>query len=245
MRKFIFTILLLTLVYAINSDEFTAATANWQPYAIEDANKLVTGIGVDILKEVCKRTGDKVVIKIYPAERLNQMFDLNQIDINFADSPNWNEIKKDSPFVFTESYTSVVENIYFLANKYIDVKTPNDLKQKRVGIVRGYYYEMFKESFKNKIVLLEETNNESFLIQMLKKDRLDCAFFDNYVFDYLLVKNNFKMSDFKKGLQLSDSPLCFKVRIEKKDIVTRFNKALLEMKKEGVITKIILKYTNK
>ena len=245
MKRFTLALFYLCLLPFLFSEDFIAATANWLPYAIENEKGEISGIGADILKEVCKRTGDSVTIKIFPAERLNQMFDTNKIDINLADSPNWNEIKENSPFVFTESYSFVIENIYFLKNKYLDVKSPEDLKDKKVGIVRGYYYEMFKDAFNNKIVPFHEVNGEISLIQMLKENRVSCAFFDNYVFEYLIVKLHYKTSDFKKGMQLSNSPLGFKVRIEKKSAVQRFNKAINDMKKEGIINNIILQYTKK
>ncbi len=246
MTKYLVFFFLIFLSFSIFSEEFIAATANWIPYAIENEKSgEVFGIGADIIREVCRRTGDAVKLKIFPAERLNQMFDSKKIDINFADSPNWNDVKEDSPFVFSESYSRVVENIYFLKENYIEVRKPEDMKGKTVGIVRGYYYELFNEAFANNVVPFYEVNTEGALFQMLKEKRLYCAFFDNYVFDYLVNRPGYKASDFAKGALLSNSPLGFKVRIEKKEALKKINKAINDMKKDGTIDKIIEKYTTK
>ena len=105
------------IVHNAFAEDFRASTAHWSPYAMK-TEKGISGISVEILKEIVKRTGDTVSIKLYPTKRLNNLFNRNELDINFADSPDWNEIKENPDFLFTKKYMDVKEYIYFLQPYY-------------------------------------------------------------------------------------------------------------------------------
>lgn len=241
MFKRLFITLLLFVSVSIFSEEYIVATAEWSPYAMK-TDKEILGISVDILKEVFILTGDTYTIKLLPVERLNKLFDDNKIDINFADSPLWND-PSNGNYLFTVSYSNVDEYIYFKKDKFIDVKTPDDLKGKKVGIVRGYYYEVFENNFNNNLLIKDESNTNEALFQKLNWGRIDCAFFDTVLFDYLIKTEKANVDDFKRGVVLTNSPLGFKIRIEKKNSVEKFNKAIEKLKRDGVVDRIIKKYT--
>jgi len=227
------------IIYAEN---FKAATAEWHPYAMQTENG-ISGIAVDILKEVMRRTGDTVAIKLYPATRLNKYFDTNRLDINFADSVLWNEAIKNPHFVFTDSYLFVKEYIYFQKDNYIEVNKPADLKGKIVGVTRGYYYAMFEDAFNKGIVEKDEVNTNENLLEKLKTGRNHAILMDNVLFNYLLFKLNCDRSLFKRGTEITNAPLGLKIRIEKKHVLPRLNKAIAEMKKQGIIKEIVKKYS--
>ena len=240
-KSYILFIFIFLLSHKSYAENFIAATANWSPYAMI-TEKGISGISVDVLNEIVKRTGDTVSINLYPAKRLNKLFDLNKLDINFADSPDWNIISKNPKYVFSENYINVKEYVYFLKDRYIDLKSPIDLKGKNIAISAGYYYAMFEKFFNKGSITKIELNSNKSLLRFLKMGRCDAALFDNILFDFLLVELKYDKRKFKRGLEINNAPLGLKIRIEKKNALNRINKAIKMLKKEGFIKKTISKY---
>jgi polar amino acid transport system substrate-binding protein len=171
------------------------------------------------------------------------MFDKKEIDMVVIDSPLWNDPKKAKSMIFTTAVMSVREYIYFLNENYIEVEKPTDLMGKIIYILRGYYYPVFEDAFKNGIVEKYEVDNESHLLELLVNKRSDAIFMDSIAFRYNISKLGYDKTIFKKGFQLSDTTLGIKIRREKESILPRFNRAIDEMKSDGTITLIINKYT--
>jgi len=224
------------------AEHFIAATADWSPYAMQ-TEKGITGISVDIINEIVKLTGDSIIINLYPAKRLNQLFEQNKFDINFADSPDWNKTKKNPNFVFSKKYIDVKEYVYFVKNRYIELKRPIDLKGKTIGISAGYYYDMFQDYFNKGIITKKEIYSNISLLRFLKKGRCDAALFDHNLFEYLILQLQYDKKQFKQGLEINNAPLGLKFRIEKRNAVKRFNQAISILEKKGFIKQIIHKYT--
>lgn len=236
--------LFLFLLFPSNvyCEKLIAVSDTWSPFFLE-SNGQYSGIGFEVLTEVVRRTGDIVTIKNVPNRRSQIMFEGKEVDIMVLDSPLWNDPKKAKSMVFSDKVMSVQEYIYFSRGKYFDVKKPKDLAGRTVNIMRGYYYPVFEKAFKTGMVLKNEVNSESSLIRMLVSKRIDAIFMDSIAFRYTISKLGYDQKLFKRGLQLSDTSLCIKVRREKAYILPRFNSAISSMKKDGTIDKIIKKYT--
>jgi len=244
MKRYVLFFYIIAFSYKAYAEHFIAATANWSPYAMI-TEEGISGISVDILNEIVKRTGDTVSINIYPTKRLNKLFVSNKLDINFADSPDWNKTQKNPDYHFSRQYLNVKEYVYFLKNRYIALNSPIDLKGKIIGISAGYYYAMLEEYFNKDIIIKIELYSNKSLLRFLKMGRCDAAIIDNVLFEYLIVQLDYDKNQFKRGLDLNNAPLGLKIRIEKKHAVKRLNQAIRDLQKEGVINKIIHQYTNK
>lgn len=237
-------IIFISVVFIQNSSAaiFHAGTAEWRPFAYTSKKGDITGISADIITEIARRTGHTIYVKLYPAKRLNIMFDKNKLDMNFADSPIWNEEKDNPNYIFTISYMNIKEYLYVLNN---DPKIMNvsNLSGKSIGIVLGYYYPLFEQAFKTKQIRKQEFIDETFLLKMLKRKRVDAVVMDHMLFGYLLKNKGYLKKDFRREFQVSDAPVGIKMRIEKKEFVQDFNKALTDMINEKFIETIIQKYT--
>jgi len=245
MLKKLFTIVALFMLIcgAVSGEVFIAGTAQWQPYAYYDGAGNLTGISVEIVRELSKRSGHAIHMELYPAKRLNLMFDKNRLDMNFADSALWNEVSPAPDFVFSIPYMQVSEFLYFNKTTYVDTKKLNDLQGKTIGIVSGYYYPMLEPEFESNRIKKLEFPNETALLMGLKALRADAAIFDDILFEVLLKQKQYPPGQFKRGLQLSNAPLGIKFRIEKKAYVIQFNSILESMLKDQTIPTIIQKYT--
>lgn len=225
------------------SETLKAAMPNWAPFFTESKDGDYSGIGVDVLDEIVKRTGDSASYSLYPAARLLQKLDTGKIDLIIIDSPNWVKPERKSIVSFTNSIMPFQEFVYFLAAKYKDIKEPKDLNGLFVGHIFGYYYEPFEDLFKNEIINRETPGTDTSLLEMLKKKRVDAILIDPFAFNVARVKLRYDKELFKRGLQISNIELTSTIRKGKKDILPRFNKAIEEMKADGTIQKIVDKYT--
>ena len=206
-------------------------------------NSSLNGIAVDIFNQIISRSGYNNKSTLLPTKRLNVLFDTNKIDINFADSPNWNPKKLNPQYVFSDPYMHVAEYIYFKEGNIKTVNQPSDLNGKIVGINFGYYYEDFTPFFTQESIRIYESHTANKLVNLLNMGRIDAIFLDEIAFKHLLNEENLPPISFKRGKKLSMAPLGLKVRIEKKHLLTKFNQVIAELKKDGSIKKIISKYT--
>ena len=237
-------VVLFCLVQNSHAEAIMAATAEWKPYAVRTKDGF-KGIAVDILKEIARRTGDNIIIELYPAPRLKRYFETKKIDINFADSLYWNKISAPPTYIFTDSYLFVKEYVYSMTKDDLKIQKIEDLHGKTVGITRGYYYSMVEDAFNHGFIRKERADTDELLFKKLVNGRNTLIFMDELSFNFLVNRFNYDKTRFKRGLQLTYAPLGIKVRMEKKHLITRFNHAIDDMRKDASINKIIDKYDNK
>ncbi|WP_108651713.1 substrate-binding periplasmic protein [Dongshaea marina] len=231
---------LLLLSTARASQPIVAATAPWKPYTIQSHTRL-SGIAVDIFQEIAKRANLSVELKLYPAKRLSKMLKHKEIQINFADSRIWNTPHDQGYFIFSTPYMQVREHVYrnLLSPP---ISTPEDLKGKRVGVVRGYYYPLFEPLFDSGSIVKDQSNNAEILLQKLSMDRIDYGFFDDIQFMYLLSRSTFSPGNFHREIRLSEAPLSVKIHPDYHQLLKPINKAIGEMTEDGTINEIIARY---
>jgi len=244
-RVFVLFFLGIFLSVISHADQLVAATSDWHPYAMETDNGVLEGISVDILREIASRTQHEVDISLMTPKRLHLQFSASKIDINFADTAAWNQTVNSPEFVFSEPYTTVSEYIYFLQNHYIEVKEPNDLRGKVVGINRGYYYAEFDDLFTQDVIRRTEAQSNEHLLTLLSKNRVQAAFFDDVLFNTLLSQSGLERDLFKRGKRLTNLSLALKFRVEKKHLLKGVNEAIADMKADGSIDKIINRYLSR
>lgn len=215
------------------------ATAFWNPYAYEVESGKYSGIAVEVAYEVFKRLGVSYHLELHPTNRLNLLIDQNQIDINFADSPLWNDPTDNQAFVYSDPYTNVDEHVYFRMDKAVPDVKPEHLHGKLVGISMGYYYEEYKPHFDTGKIKLYEAYMESDLINLLENGRLDAVFFDELLFEFLIHKYKKQREVFVRSTKLSSAPLSFKLNSRVAYLKDDINAVLKVMKKDGSLQKII------
>lgn len=243
--KIINLTLLMTFFLAFSTDAatFRAGTAEWNPYAYHTAEGELAGIAVDIIGELARRTGHVIRVELYPAKRLNMMFEMNELDMNFADSPLWNMGKDRPGYVFTANYMYVEEYLYFKNDSAFDVMKVADLRGKTVGVMLGYYYRELEEEFGSGRIRRHNIPFEAGLLKSLNNQRVDAVILDSVLFNFLLKKTGYDRNEFRRGMRLTNAPLAIKLRIEKKQFLDTFNRALGRMIRDGTARSIIRRYT--
>lgn len=225
MKKVVISVLLFTLT--LSAGELKIATAQWAPYAYEE-NATKKGVALNIVKKILNHSNQSYAISLYPAKRLNALFEYKKIDINFADSPLWNKQNKD--IYFTEPYMYVREYIYTLSSSDLKIDSVKSLKGKTVGVEMGYYYADLEKSFQDGSIIKDEAPNTQSLINKLLGKRGDAIIMDERLFSYTIKKLGLEEKNFKKSLKLTDAPLCMKLGKEHKNLLPILNNSILSLR---------------
>ena len=221
-------------------------------YAYYNQEHQIVGIAVDIAKELSKQTGDPFQFKLYPINQLKHLEKSGGIDLNFADSPNWQPAEQAKNYLFSVPYLHVVEGMY-VKSSHPELSKKNSVGQCQnltdsyakgwqVGIVRGYLYPELNAAFQQGFLLKKEISTDANLLKLLDLDYLDAVIMDTLLFRYQLAYTEAKATDYRLICTLSPAPLGFKVNKAHKNKLEEINIELNKMLAEGQISSIIDKY---
>lgn len=218
-------------------------TGSWPPYSGKDVKNF--GIYTEIAFTAFKRMNIPAKVEFYPWPRCEDMLTKGKA---FASYPYIKTKKRASIYSFTTPLTSTNYVFFYYQNsafKNFKRKDFSDLKDYRIGTVRGYFYiDLFKKY--NLKTYLSNTDAQS--INLLKAGRIDLYPNDLYVGLYLINqyfpndKENFR---YFLGNQFYKDPHRFMVSRKypgSYKIFKQFNETLKRMKKSGEIKKIERKY---
>ena len=200
----------------------------------EDNHKL-TGIWIDTIDLLEKKTGIKFQISLAPQARVTQNLENGKVDMSFLIKAE-TENPKVSCIVYMFSVSTTVISL-----KEKNINTYEDLYKTRIGIVRGSKNDptfdvdgaLFKQSYRNHHII----------VNMLFQKRLDVVVGDSVSIQYLISKLNLDASPYHT-FTLRKAPVWMQLSIvanhlEYTDQLIRANE---ELKKSGVYERILSKY---
>ncbi len=216
----------------------------WCPWMMEDDKKSALGAGVDIFKELAKRSGVEATVTIYPQIRRDKMFEKNEIDAEVGVSEEWRGYQKDIS-VYTVPFFETVNVVLVRAKDGITTDSSDGFKGKTIGGNIGYFYtDGFQQGFEKGLMKRQDVAEGGALMKMLESKRVDGIIMDRSESKYWLRKLNLNPKDYKEGFVFKTvTQLSMRFHKNKKELLPKFNKAIEDMKKSGEITKIIDKYT--
>jgi len=173
MKKLIAT-LTVTILLAVPGSSLAGkllfVSSDWPPYVFAE-NGQATGIDVEIVREVCKRSSIDVNIRLVPWKRAVFMVKKG----NAAGLFSAKHTKERTEFLHYPSTNLNVEKTVLLArrDKRIRITGLDDIGNRRVGVVRGYTYGPKFENCKR----LKKTvfNDDVEMIKILDMGRIDMA----------------------------------------------------------------------
>jgi len=231
---------------------------DYAPYSYEE-NGIAKGLYVDILQQVFKKLGNyKVTFKMLPWKRALAMVEVGEQPAFFP--PYYRPEKR--PYISKYSEPIYVEKVLPICIKGVLKKKnpqwPSDYKGLTIGTNRGFLAPgkaFFKMAAKGELKLVE-TQNSYAALRMLMLNRLDC-----YVNSKLTIDWNLNKLKQLKIYQYATSNLIFSAVISQEnayigytkygdkefvhlnDFSHRVDVILKEMQREGLIDKILLRFT--
>ncbi len=221
----------------VQAEELRVGAYNYPPFMI---SKSKTGIFNDILIAIGRITGDTFVWSYFPYARLNKNFNNGLFDIEAGSSPAWTKSRK-VPGLHTIPYYVLKDVIVFQQGKQVPFKSPIDLQGYKVGVVRGYAFPQFTKAFEQKLIARIDAVDETQLLRMLDHNRIDQIFVNKDLLLYW-TKQIPAYKKFEIGAVIGSYEIGIRVQPDKKHLITRFNKAIEQIRYSGEIERIFKKY---
>jgi len=248
-KKQIIIILLVITLSMFSSAAYSqklvfGAFENLPPYDYKENNQWV-GIDIEIGNEIFKRLGIDAGYVFYPWTRLINTAREGKIAgilATFCSAKAMEErIFLEYPAEFT--YTSKV-SVFALKEMQIKVTGLGDLKDKSVGIIRGYSYS--SEFDRNQDLKKVDCGDDERLIKILAKKRIYVGVAESAPFLYFSKKLGLQ-DKFEEVYLLTENPVCmaFSKKYhghDSKILADKVSKIIRQLKDEGFIEKILNKY---
>ncbi|AIE60653.1 transporter substrate-binding domain-containing protein [Bacillus methanolicus] len=214
-------------------------SADYPPFEYVDTAKSdeIIGFDVDLAKAIAGKLGYKVQVKDIEFSGLVQALKSGQVDFVLAGMTPTEDRKKNVDF--SDIYYTAKHMI--VSKKDSGIKSLEDLKGKTVGVQLGSIQEGKAKEIRKKVDMkIENRNRVPELIQEIMTGRFDAAIIEDTV-----AKGYFKKEKNLTGFTISDNPeeAGSAIAFPKNSKLTKdFNKVLNEMKKNGELDKLIVKW---
>ena len=211
----------------------------YAPFEFKDSDQTYKGIDVDIINKVAE-------LKSWNINMTFPGFDaaVNAVQSGQADAIMAGMTKtKDREKVFTMSDTYYDTKVVIATTKTHAIRSYSQLKGKTVGVKNGTAAQRFLEKIKDKYKFTIKTFDTTDLTyNSLNSGSIDAMMDDQPVIEYAIKQGqNLKIS--MKGEAVGSFAFGVKKGSKYEYLVTEFNEALVQMKKDGSLDKIISKWT--
>lgn len=240
MRK-ILLLYFCILALSINSQSYTMATDEWQPFRIEVDGTLY-GIDIELLHIIENETNLDLNVSKKPWVRCLEDMKTGNVDLMLGLA--YNEERAIYIKYLDTPYYSVTPGFY-TKGKDIEINSYEDLKNYRIGYVKGssYFPQFDNDEELNKIPVAHETQ----LIEMLFRGSIDIIIGTDIQIKYELKEKGLSKTvievkykpDYKIDLYIGISRKSD--FIEYKEILEEIINSLIKSKE---IDNLILNYTN-
>ncbi|WP_042458167.1 transporter substrate-binding domain-containing protein [Neobacillus dielmonensis] len=213
-------------------------SADYAPFEYIETEKSdeIIGFDVDLAKSITSKLGYKMEVKDMDFNGLVQALKSGQADFVLAGMTPTEKRKKNVDF------SDIYYNAKFMivSKKDSGISKVEDLKGKTVGVQLGSIQaDKAKEINKETPIKIEDRNRIQDLIQEIKSGRFDAAIIEDTV-----AKGYFTKETELEGFTLKDDPEAGSAIAFPKnsDLTEKFNKELKEMKENGELDKLVIKW---
>ena len=211
----------------------------YAPFEFKDSDQTYKGVDVDIINTVAE-------LKSWNINMTFPGFDaaVNAVQSGQADAIMAGMTKtKDREKVFTMSDTYYDTKVVIATTKTNTISSYSQLKGKTVGVKNGTASQRFLEKIKDKYKFnLKTFDTTDLTYNSLNSGSIDAMMDDQPVIEYAIKQGqNLKIS--MKGEAVGSFAFGVKKGSKYEYLVTEFNEALAQMKKDGSLDKIISKWT--
>ncbi|MBP2621565.1 ABC transporter substrate-binding protein/permease [Streptococcus panodentis] len=243
-KKFLAILLALFPIFALgvavqaDTIKIVSDTA-YAPFEFKDSDQTYKGIDVDIINKVAEIKGWDVNMTFPGFDAAVNAVQSGQADAIMAGMTKTAEREK----VFTMSDTYYDTKVVIATTKSKTVQSYEELKGKTVGVKNGTAAQRFLEKNKDKYGYKIKTfDTGDLMYNSLSAGAVDGVMDDQPVIEYAIGQGqDLKIS--MKGEAVGSFAFGVKKGSKYEHLVTEFNEALAQMKKDGSLDDIIKKWT--
>ena len=243
-KKFLAVLLTLFPFFALGATaqadtvKIVSDTA-YAPFEFKDSDQTYKGIDVDIINKVAEIKGWDIDMSFPDFDAAVNAVQAGQADAIMAGMTKTSEREK----VFTMSDTYYDTKVVIATTKANTISKYEQLKGKKVGVKTGTAAQRFLEKNKDKYgFTLKTFDTGDLMYNSLSAGDVDAVMDDQPVIEYAINQGqNLKIS--MKGEAVGSFAFGVKKGSKHEHLVTEFNEALAQMKKDGSLEEIINKWT--
>ena len=214
---------------------------SFPPMGFRNENNEIVGFDIDVAKEVSKRLGVELILQ--PISWTAKEQELNSYNIDCI----WNgmSVNEEREKAMCLSLPYLENNMSFVVKNDSNINKLEDLRGKKIGVQSGSTAEELltnSKIYKDIKELISYTENITAFMDM-EINQVDCVFLDSVVANYYITTNNKQYIVLEEGLQNEEYAIGF--RKQDKKLCEKINEILLEMKKDGTLSKITTNWFGK
>jgi len=242
-KKFLAFLLILFPIFSLGiakaeTIKIVSDTA-YAPFEFKDSDQTYKGIDVDIINKVAEIKGWNIQMSYPGFDAAVNAVQAGQADAIMAGMTKTAEREK----VFTMSDTYYDTKVVIATTKSHKISQYDQLKGKTVGVKNGTAAQRFLESIKDKYGFSIKTFDTGDLMNnSLSAGAIDAMMDDKPVIEYAINQGQ-DLSINMDGEAVGSFAFGVKKGSKYEHLVTEFNEALAQMKKDGSLEQIIQKWT--
>ena len=215
-------------------------SGNWPPYS--DQGLPQQGLAVDLVTTALQRAGHRTRVRV---DTLDRILEGGRIGVYDVFATPWYSEARDQYLAFSDPYLDSRIRFIMRRDRNFEFNDFDDLQGMMIGVVKDYAYdEKFNES--RDLIKISERNLIQNLLKLLQ-GRLDLTLDDELVLQYEI---NRYLPNSRDELEMLPEPLAVRgihIGVSRENpkhaqIVADFNKAIVEMKKDGSYDRIVAKH---
>ena len=245
-KKLLLVVILICLLTAgaAAGETLTFGTsAEYRPFVFYDYNYELTGLDIELIKEIGKRAGFSVKLLDIAFDGLIDSLSVGQIDLiggAFSRTP-----ERESEVLFSDVYYS--NGAVIIANNRADFPNAvglDTIANYRIGVQRGSSFDQWLKTNLVAEGLLNTQNIYTFAsadgaVKALRNGSVDIVMMDQIAYQETYQSSrNFKVVDDA----IADEDYAFAAAPEAKDLIARINDAMKQMNADGTMNALIAKY---
>jgi len=215
-------------------------SGTWPPYADEGLPQ--QGLALDLVTTALQRAGHQTEVRV---DSLDRILEGGKIGVYDVFATPWYSDERNEFLEFSEPYLESRIRFIKRKDKQIEFNSLRDLKGMMIGVVRDYAYDDGFNASRDLIKISERNLVQNLL--KLTQNRLDLTLDDELVLTYEI---NRYMPSSMKELEMLPRPLAVRgvhIGVSRENpahaqIVADFDKAIVEMKKDGTYDRIVAKH---
>jgi len=235
-------VLLIGMGCALAADKtirLATPAGGFPPFIVVVPGKQVSGIVVDVLREVAALHGYQIQPTDAPKKRVEQMILEGQLDA----APRAMEWSDDPQrFLFTDPVIRIRDLVFSRRQAPLNYRSPDDLLGKSLGTHLGYSYPLLTPYFDSKKILRADAGTEKSMLLMLQAGRTDALVMNEWVALWLIKTENLQDQFTASDTELDGYEYRLMFGPQWSDFVARFNRELARMKRDGRLARVIGKY---
>jgi ABC-type amino acid transport substrate-binding protein len=231
----VITLMLISAIGYAQQAKITLASDVWPPFTNVETEK---SFATDLVKHALERTGVKPEFKILDFYDVISGINDGSFDGSAA---LWLSPEREKNYFFSEPYLQ--NQLILVGTKGSDVSAGSfdQLKDKKIGVVKNYAYGAEMNSADVEIVSGESDQQN---LEHLLTGQIDYMLVDALLIQYML---KFQVNDVSEYLEIGSNPMLIKslhFAIRKdipggQEIIERFNKAIGDMMADGTYNRIL------